>query len=432
MALTARDLHYFLYARRDNRPLALFRILFGLVMAAESFGALLTGWVKDVFIDTPLNFPFIDFEWLRVMHGPWMYAYYTAMGLMALGVAAGLAYRASAVGVAVLWTGVYLLQKGHYNNHYYLMVLLCWMLVAMPLHRRWSLDVRRGAVAPQTTAPAWCSALLLFQTGCIYVFAALAKINPDWLRAMPLRMWLPAKNDVLFVQPLLKYEATAWILAYGGLVFDGLIFPALLWKRTRVAAAVASVGFHLLNSIIFQIGTFPYLAIALCVLFFRRESPTLPPAGTWTPGRRVWAGVLTVYCAVQLWLPLRHWTIPGDVAWTEEGHRMSWRMMLRSKSGTALFRIHAPEGYYFAQERAEAFCNAEGAMDIATHPDVCWQAAQWLKAKYAASGKPGVRIYADVWASLNGGPMQRLVDSSVDLAATPWQRFGHKPWVLQR
>ncbi|WP_316930169.1 HTTM domain-containing protein [Leeuwenhoekiella sp. MAR_2009_132] len=36
---------------------------------------------------------------------------------------------------------------------------------------------------------------------------------------------------------------------------------------------------------------------------------------------------------MQLELPLRHWIIKDDVLWTEEGHRLSWRMMLRSKGG---------------------------------------------------------------------------------------------------
>ena len=42
---------------------------------------------------------------------------------------------------------------------------------------------------------------------------------------------------------------------------------------------------------------------------------------------------LSLYFCLQVALPLRHHFIQGDVLWTEEGHRMSWRMMLRSRSG---------------------------------------------------------------------------------------------------
>ena len=49
-------------------------------------------------------------------------------------------------------------------------------------------------------------------------------------------------------------------------------------------------------------------------------------------------GILLVYFIFQIGLPIRHWMIQDDVLWTEEGHRMSWRMMLRSKSGTLTVR----------------------------------------------------------------------------------------------
>lgn len=41
-----------IYKNIDNSPLILFRILFGFLVAAESFGAILTGWVKKEFLLT--------------------------------------------------------------------------------------------------------------------------------------------------------------------------------------------------------------------------------------------------------------------------------------------------------------------------------------------------------------------------------------------
>src|SRR5690554_7360920 len=45
------------------------------------------------------------------------------------------------------------------------------------------------------------------------------------------------------------------------------------------------------------------------------------------------------YLILQVLLPLRHWAIKGDVLWTEEGHRLSWRMMLRARGGEAEFKV---------------------------------------------------------------------------------------------
>ena len=48
---------------------------FGLLIAVESFGALLTGWVKRAFIDPEFTFTFIGFEWLQPLPGNGMYWY---------------------------------------------------------------------------------------------------------------------------------------------------------------------------------------------------------------------------------------------------------------------------------------------------------------------------------------------------------------------
>ena len=43
----------------DNAPLIVFRIFFGFLIACESFGAIFTGWVKQVFIAPQFTFSFI-------------------------------------------------------------------------------------------------------------------------------------------------------------------------------------------------------------------------------------------------------------------------------------------------------------------------------------------------------------------------------------
>jgi hypothetical protein len=51
---------------------------------------------------------------------------------------------------------------------------------------------------------------------------------------------------------------------------------------------------------------------------------------------------MAAWLILQLGLPFRHFLIPGDANWTEEGHRFSWRMMLRSKVGVARLTLFDP------------------------------------------------------------------------------------------
>jgi hypothetical protein len=93
-------------------------------MATEAFGALMTGWVRRTLVEPEFTFNFIGFDWIQPLPGWGMYFYFALMGIMGLFIMAGYRYRMASFAFAFLWTGVYLMQKTSYNNHYYLMVLL--------------------------------------------------------------------------------------------------------------------------------------------------------------------------------------------------------------------------------------------------------------------------------------------------------------------
>ena len=46
----------FLFKPIDIAPLAIFRIFFGFLLACESFGAMITGWIKKVLITPEFTF----------------------------------------------------------------------------------------------------------------------------------------------------------------------------------------------------------------------------------------------------------------------------------------------------------------------------------------------------------------------------------------
>ena len=82
-----------LFKAIDNSPLIVFRILFGFLIACESFGAILTGWVKRVLTDPQFTFSFIGFEWLQPLPGFGMYFYFVLMGFFGLAIMLGYRYR---------------------------------------------------------------------------------------------------------------------------------------------------------------------------------------------------------------------------------------------------------------------------------------------------------------------------------------------------
>ncbi len=428
----------------DNAPLVVFRVLFGALMVAESFGAIATGWVREVFVEPPHTFPLMGFESLRVLHGPWMYGYFAVMGGLAAGVMLGLRYRASATGLALLWSCAYLAQKSHYNNHYYLAAVVSWGMVLAPAHLRASLDERRGRVQRVEVMPALVRQSFQLLLGVVFTYAAIAKLYPGWLEGDYLRVNLGSKGDrwplgALVVQPWFQT-----FTIYSAILFDALVVPGLVWRRTRLLAFLGLVGFNLFNSVVFRIGIFPYMVLAWTVFFF--DAATVLKCFRWLPrlastgqhaarevGNVAWpvrAG-LFVFFAVQVLLPLRHFLIPGDVLWTDEGHRMSWRMMLRTRWGDfALTALDRDTGEAWPIE-LDRYLSPTQLRRAAVSPEYILQLARLIERDHVAEGRTNVALYCR-WSrvSVNGGEPGPLIDPSVDLTRARWSPFGHDDWVL--
>ncbi len=170
-----------LFLQIDNAPLIIFRIFFGLLLACETFGAILTGWVKSNFIDPTFTFSHIGFDWLQPLPGYGMYYYFATMGILGLLVAIGYKYRWTLGLFTILWTGVYLMQKTSYNNHYYLLILVCLIMFFLPANKYASIDAKLNPSLQKLTMPAWCSWIMITQISIVYFYATVAKLYPGWL-----------------------------------------------------------------------------------------------------------------------------------------------------------------------------------------------------------------------------------------------------------
>jgi vitamin K-dependent gamma-carboxylase len=432
-------LNRWLFQHIDNSALIIFRVFFGLLIALESFGAIITGWVRQTLIEPEFTFSFIGFEWLQPLPGMWMYAYFCIMGLFGIGIMLGYKYRISIIVFTVLWTGVYFMQKSSYNNHYYLLVLLNVFMCVLPANKYFSLDVRQNPSLLKQSMPRWYSLIIIVQMAIVYTYASIAKIYPDWLDATVMEMLMQSKKEYYVIGDLLQQKWLHHMLAYGGILFDLLIIPLLLWKPTRKWAFISAILFHLFNSIVFQIGIFPYMSLALCVFFFPtkaiqkiffKNKPFYDEAEEVIPNYKSFLiTVVGFYFMVQIGLPLRHWFIKDDVLWTEEAHRLSWRMMLRSKYGIAHYTIIDKETNEKTRVKLDDYLTKKQIGIASSKPDVIWQFAQRLKQKFETDGN-AVEIYVDCRISVNGKPLKLLIDPKIDLASVKWDAFNHNDWIL--
>ncbi len=420
-----------LFAPIDIAPIAFFRVLFGAVMFWEAARYFRYGWIRLKYIEPAHHFTYYGFDWVRPWPGSGMYVHFAVLALLAACITIGLFYRLSTILFFFAFTYVFLLEQAAYLNHLYLVCLLSFLSVFIPAHRDWSVDALLRPSLRSETVPAWTLLALRAQLAIVYIYGGLAKLNADWLHGEPMRMWLAHEADRFGrFAALLTGEPAVVFFSFGGLLLDLLIVPLVLWRRTRIPAIAAAAAFHVLNnSLLFRIGIFPWLMLGATLLFLPvqgwsrllrghvRDATAPCPERPRPRRRRVAVTVLGIHLIVQLLVPLRHFLYPGNVSWTEEGHRFAWHMKLRAKTvASATFIVTDP--------RTGTTWNADPRDDLEpwqvsrmlTRPDMilqfCHRVADDLRDRF-----PGVEVRADVRVSLNGRPPQPMIDPTVNLAA---------------
>lgn len=427
----------------DNSPLIIFRIVFGLLLMYLFLHDILSGYVYADFIKPPFTFSYIGFEFLQPLPGKGMYYYFGVMVLLALMIALGAWYRLAMVCLSLLYTALYLMQKSGYNNHYYLVVLLCWIMVFLPANRYYSIDVKRKAVIETDKCSRYCLLIFVTQIAIVYFFAAISKLTSDWFSGKFIAIAFSSLSRRPLPGIIYRQHWFQLFICYGGFFFDLLIVPLLLWKKTRNYACIVYCLFHLFNSFTFHISIFPYLSIALAIFFFnagkiRRlffshrissSNNNQAPANAFK--EKIIVCCLGIYFFFQVVIPMRSWFYPGNVFWNEEGYRMSWKMMMRSKNGSVYFKVIDPASdKCWKVDPSKIFTPAQVTW-IAISPDITWQYSQRIKADFERKNIPGVQVYAIGQVSLNRSKPMPLVDTTADLASVKWHPFRHSDWITK-
>lgn len=422
---------------RDGASLAVYRICFGLLLAYEIHFKFRVNKVDELHASR-LSFKYPFFEWVPDASENVAYALHFALIGLALLVAAGAFYRVTSALSFVLVSYYFLVERTLYINHTYLYCLLAGIMALVPAHNMLSIDQRFGWLGTKPRAQGrtstWSLWLLRFQMGVVYSYAGLAKLNPDWLAGCPLNIWLP---DRLGHDHPVMFQSLPLIMSWGGAAFDLTITPLLLWKRTRMFGFVWAALFHVTNATIFGIASFPWMSLALTLLFFepdwpRRQWPSLrgipkKPKNPQRLGKLGFATLLT-YVVTQVLLPMRPWFYPGNASWTEEGHEFSWHMMLRSKSGTLAVHAELADGRRFVVDPLE-YVTKRQLQRIEGRPDMIHQLAIFVADEYERVHGERPKVFVDVKIAWNGRPPEPLIDPNVDLAAEP-RSLAPAKWLM--
>jgi len=416
------------------------------------------GWIETHFTGPTFFFRYPGFEWVPIVPRDLVRPLFWGLALLSAMILFGVFSRLASALFALGFGWALLMDTASYQNHLYLICLLAIVLATVPAHRTLSLTTPRAQRLERI--PAWALWLARFQVAVPYVGGGIAKLNADWLlRAQPVALWMGEAPQGRFRAAFLDHVWAAYGIAWGGALYDLLVVPALLWRRTRWFALAVTLLFHLANWRLFRIGVFPWLMIAATLLFFPPDWPrrlrlmrrAAPPSGEGkaksaaarggraAPGphssprgerwRPALVSLLVAWVAVQCLLPFRHLLYPGPVDWTEEGHRFSWRMKLRDKRGTLSFVAVGKEtGETNPLTGVESVLTGLQRQMMLHDPEMIRQFAHHVAEGLASTGYGPVEVRAITSISLNARPPQPMIDPEVDLASQP-RRF-HAPWIV--
>jgi hypothetical protein len=430
-------LNNYLITQVSAAPLISFRLIFGALMIFSTIRFMSLGWIEDHYLDPVLHFKYWGFEWIEPLPKIGLYIVHLLMIVSSVLIMffRGIVYRVGAIVLFLSFTYTELIDLTYYLNHYYFVSLICLLLIFLPAHTSPFLSLPGQKVNRSSIF------IIKFQITLLYIYAGLAKINYDWLiEALPLKIWLPANDTLPIIGPIFTWDITPFLFSWIGMLFDTFIIFFLIYKRTRLFAYSAVIVFHLLTGILFQIGVFPLVMIGIVTIFFSVEwhqkfirllipQRKIEPSNKTIFQRTSFNYLLAGYLVFQLLFPWRYLLYDGNLFWTEEGYRFSWRVMLMEKAGTATFYVKDTKSGREGIVDNREFLNAHQEKQMAMQPDMILQFAHFLGQHYEKKGVYKPQVRAEVFVTLNARPSKLLIDPNRDLLKEA-DTFAQKDWIV--
>lgn len=444
--------HSLLFKETNASTLSLFRVLFGALMIYQMVYYFRIDYVFQ-FVDGPeflFQYPWLPF--FGALPLVVLKVLYFGLLISAIMIMLGWFYRYAMIFFFLGITYLSFVDKTLYNNHMYLISLICFVMLFMEADNKYSLKATN-----KKTAPAWNVRLLQFLLVLVYFYGGLAKLNIDWLNgSIPSVMIDEAKGG-----SFLSKNTLVALLSYGGVAFDLLIGFILLWKRTRWLGFALVIAFNLINAkfLFDDIGLFPYFMICSTILFFapkkvgewvnkilpskkqakvkkrkaKQSEPKTALPNVWTSVQKRTAIGLGIFVIFHLIWPFRSHLFTSNPEWTGHGSRFAWRMKMQTKKAET-FKMTITDGPDGAPQEIDyqSFLSLNQRKQLLTDPFLIVQFAKYLREKAIRKGMATDPIIkATVMVSYNKRPAQLYIDPNTDLTKVDMSPFAdYEKWIM--
>src|SRR5689334_23135522 len=211
-----------------------------MLVGLAAIGFALESWVNLGRVLSPqvVDMPYV--AWYPILPAAVLPLFIAVWLCAALAFALGLRTRLCGATLVVVMAYTLFFDQQLYSNHLYLVTLVVLLLTIADSGARFSLDARRSG--GRDLILEWPILLLKIEISIVYFYAALLKINPQYLSGVMLTTFWPfsqlaAQPGIWSSVPILPILAAASILT------EFFLAVALWVPRLRWLALIVGVGF---------------------------------------------------------------------------------------------------------------------------------------------------------------------------------------------
>ena len=431
-----------------NNSIIIFRIVFSFCLLIQTYYFISEKFIEKNIIQPFTLFPFIkfiqpfsDFYFFNWLISP-MILLSIIMLIANIGMLINKYSRYFTLLFLSCFTYFWLLDKGYFNNHYYFISIICFLILL----------TNQSSFSQNNYVPRIQLVSLQAMVVIIYFIAGVNKLNPYWLIDMqPVTHILETKYSITKNNFLIN-DIVIKLLTYGGLIYDLCIGFLLLIRNTKLLAFILVVVFNSVNFFLFndvgEIGVFPLIMISTITLFvnptkwnkFLKLNKTKSEKIKHHPIKDF---LIISFILIQCILPFRHFLFNGYVDYNGIGQRFAWRMKTMYKkpytAGVIGFDIYLKNHEYkekiahvnlynledFADKYATSsmYLTQKQKTALLYYPDMlpifCNQLEKVLKDYLSKKiqGNFDIIINAQCEIGFMGRESQEIINSKIDLTA---------------
>lgn len=409
-----------LFANADSRVMSVIRILTGTWFFVDIVSMLVSGYVKEAYVDSTVNLSFYGFEWLHAIDGIGMYVLFAILAIFSIFIAVGYRTKLFLTLFIICFGYVFLIDVTYTLNKFYLFLLIAGLLLCTDESPSWKYpNIKNSNIVPIAY---WN--ILSFQAlvVVIYFYSGIAKINHDWLyHAQPLHRFFSGRSYMRALGPE-GLKQISYVFSYGGILFDLTISFLLINRKTRFWGQLAQMSFHTLNFTILHIGSLSIFMMLFTFFLFptawlkRRLNLKDIEFTTHKSPYTVGLVMALVILFSQLTVPHRHYLSGANVNWTEKGHRFSWRLMSRTKGGSITnFDVIDNTTKEKWNINPLTYLTRRQYRKMSAESDLILFFGHFLEKEWQGKGYSDVSVYVHSKNRLNHRKYAPLVDPNIDL-----------------